>query len=111
MSRRGWCQHYDGRFFPNLEMRETCKAGVRYLDVIQVKSASGFPCVGRGPDTCPKYLAYSEEQIAEEDVALATFLAQLAAGKCPQCGKPIEPSTVSGRCRYGACGHRIGRVR
>lgn len=43
--------------------------------------------------------------------AAAKFIEQLAAGKCPTCGKDIEPSKIVGRCRYGACGHRIGVVR
>ena len=34
----------------------------------------------------------------------------LAAGKCHICGADAEPSKVVGRCRYAACGHRIGQV-
>jgi len=42
--------------------------------------------------------------------AIAKADALWAENKCHICEAPIEPSTIVGRCKYGACGHRIGQV-
>jgi hypothetical protein len=85
-----------------------CKAGVLYESVGAGKRGS-FVCVGDG-GSCSKYEPFTEEQLKEQEARVEALLARLAAGRCPTCDKPIEPSKVIGRCRYGACGHRIGQV-
>lgn len=47
---------------------------------------------------------------AEDERAIKAALDNLAAGRCPTCGAPVEPSTVIGRCAYASCGHLIGQV-
>jgi hypothetical protein len=85
-----------------------CKAGVNYESVGAGKRGS-FICVGDG-GSCPKYEPFTEAQLAEQEANVERLLQRLRDGLCPTCEKPIEPSTIVGRCRYGACGHRIGQV-
>ena len=71
----------------------------------------GFEAI---PGECAKReLMTAEEHAArakEVADAIERFAAALSAGKCPQCGADIEPSTVVRRCRYAACGHRLGQA-
>ena len=111
---REQCRHFNGI------QHDTCEAGVPYLSV-RDDSAPGpyrWPCldVGRGlaSTICPKQSLLTKEEKEEWertiDGVIAKADADIAAGKCHVCGANTEPSKVVGRCRYAACGHRIGQV-
>lgn len=111
------------RFFNGIQ-HGCCKAGLRYKDVelhADEHPRVRLPCADFGlspdvriPNTCPARSFYSQEEHAaieaEHKAAVERFLATLRAGKCPSCGSDIEPSRIVGRCKYAACGHRIGQV-
>lgn len=108
MSKRGWCQHYTGLMGPGMVKHIECRAGVPYAAVTTGKR-DDFPCIGNG-GSCPKREPYTAAQLAEQDAAFQRVLDRVRQGLCHTCGKQIEPSTIVGRCKYGACGHRIGQV-
>lgn len=107
------CKHFRG-------IQRRCKVGIDPMTLRESgKRMARWPClrlIGDEPavNVCPaRELMTIAEHDAEEDemnAALDAHLAKLAAGVCPECGKPIEPSQVIGRCKYAACGHRIGQV-
>lgn len=107
------CRHFLGL------QKKVCEAGVDYSTMRDV-SAPGmahWPCLpGRRPcvTVCPKRELHTEEQaralVAAMDKAIEDALSNIGAGRCHECGKAIEPSQIVGRCKYGACGHRIGQV-
>ena len=101
-------------------IQNPCEAGVP-LESVKDTSQRPYqwPCVqiAGGPvckTTCEKRVLMTPEQHAAEEreiaEAVAKYDASLKAGKCPECGKPVEPTSISGRCRYAACGHRLGQV-
>ena len=63
----------------------------------------GTNTLGTKACTCPCH----HKQLFE---AAENFIKKLANNMCPTCGEPIEPATVVGRCKYAACGHRVGQV-
>ena len=104
-----FCRHFSGL------ANDRCKADVAYNDF---RGGPAMPCFGpdenHAPNTCPKR-AWSTQEDRDKAAREAEEFFQrreaiLASGKCPECGKDIEPSTIEGRCRYAACGHRIGQV-
>lgn len=109
------CRHFCG-------IQNVCGAGI---DPKTVRDASQpgpyrWPClqlIGCAPasDTCPKREWMTAEEHAGEERKLREAAGReiqlVADGKCPTCGRAIEPSRLVGRCKYGACGHRIGQVR
>ena len=106
-----WCVHFTGL------MQQRCAAGVIYTEV--KGDGPRWPCFQRDgvASACPhtRYPTPEEvaAQVAESDAALARFLADLAADRCPHCQTPITTYSQVGRCVYGApCGHRLyqGRV-
>jgi len=108
------CRHFTGI------QHKTCAAGVAY-DLVRDVSESGparWPCLetktGRCVDNCPKRSLLSQEEHVEHyrqlDAAVDEMLAKVAAGKCHVCGADAEPSKIVGRCKYAACGHRIGQA-
>jgi len=108
------CRHFTGI------QNDCCKAGVAYspLRDISGPGMARWPCltiVGRGEAStvCPKRelmtTADWDAHEAEVSAAVDGALAKIAAGKCHVCGANAEPSRVTGRCRYAACGHRIGQ--
>lgn len=110
---RDRCRHFNGI------QHKTCLAGVRYEDVKEKKTSgpSAWPCIDTGhgcPDTCPQRSFLTQEEHAARDAEISGFIARVVAahadGKCHVCGKDIEPSTIVGRCKYAACGHRLGQV-
>ncbi len=116
---RDKCRHFNGI------QHECCKAGVRYKDVEMHANEHPrvrLPCADfaftgvevRVPDTCParSFLTQEEHAAHEEEhkAAVGRALTALAAGKCHVCGVDIEPSKIVGRCKYAACGHRLGQV-
>lgn len=109
---RDKCRHFNGI------QHETCKIGVRYEDVKDKGTRPfGFPCLETGngcPDTCPQRSLLTQEEHAARELEMQARVDEivmlLKAGKCHECQKDIEPSTIVGRCKYGACGHRIGQV-
>ncbi len=112
------CRHFNGI------QHECCRAGVRYKDVevtAEDHPRRRLPCAefslphaARVPDTCPvrSFLTQEEHAMHEREMhaAVDAMLAKTAAGKCHICNADIEPSKVVGRCKYAACGHRIGQV-
>lgn len=107
------CRHFTGI------QHEACAVAVPYADVRDPTMPGRYrwPCLdtGRGaPDTCSRRSLLTQEEHAAEyaeiNAAVDRMLAANADGKCHVCGEVIEPSKVVGRCRYGACGHRIGQV-
>lgn len=108
------CKHFLG-------IQRPCEAGI---DPATVRDAANpgpyrWPClclIGSKPAStiCEKReLMTIEEHDAEEDMITAAVEAhcrKIDSGECPECGKPIEPSRIVGRCKYAACGHRIGQV-
>ena len=78
-----------------------------------------WPCSRMGTQspcttTCEKRdLMTPEDLVAEEReirAAIDAAVRALEEGKCFECGAPIEPSKVIGRCRYASCGHRVGQA-
>ena len=116
---RDKCRHFNGI------QHKTCKAGVAYKDVelhADEHPRVRLPCADfafanmdvRVPDTCPARSFLTQEEHAAREAELnagvARALSALAAGKCHICGADVEPSKIVGRCKYAACGHRIGQV-
>lgn len=115
---RDKCRHFNGIQNP------TCKASVSYADVRSPKELADMqihPCLDlpmgartRCPDTCPSrsWLTQEEHEAHERELkaAVQRLVSNLEAGICNTCGSSVEPSRVIGRCRYAACGHRIGQV-
>lgn len=109
------CRHFTGIQHP------TCGAGVDYKAVRDASQPGPYrwPCltlIGREPATTTcglRSLLTREEHAAREkeiEAICAKAAADVAAGRCHVCGGGIEPSRVVGRCRYAACGHRVGQV-
>ena len=109
------CKHFTGI------QNDCCKAGIEYSSVRDISGPgmARWPClhmVNRDPATtvCPKRQDKSSEDWDREEAALSEALSRfdesIAAGKCAACGADAEPSRVIGRCRYAACGHRMGQV-
>lgn len=108
------CRHFTGI------AHKHCKAGVQYDDVRDTQHRPyRWPClqlIGYTPAStdCAKRSLLSAAELAAEhaeiDAAVDKAQAAIAAGICYQCGNSIEPSRIVGRCRYAACGHRIGQV-
>ena len=109
------CRHFNGI------QHKVCAAGVDYMSVRDVSGPgiAKWPCLtlhGRCSATtvCPsRSLLTEEEQAAKEariTAAIDKALADIAAGKCHECGADAEPSTRVGRCIYNACGHRRGQA-
>lgn len=119
----GDCIHFTGIGIPGTARgghEKCCKAGVNYRAHVGGKDsgwATRLPCLPRqskDAPPCPHFRAMTK---AEDDARKAEFtaaidkaLAAIAAGKCHVCGAEAEPSKVVGRCRYAACGHRVGQV-
>ena len=110
---RDKCRHFNGI------QHTTCKVGVNYTDVRDPSMPGPYrwPCLdgGRGAaDTCSKRSLLTQEEHAEHEremnAVVDRAMAAVAAGKCHVCGADAEPSKVVGRCRYAACGHRVGQV-
>jgi hypothetical protein len=111
------CRHFNGI------QHDCCDAGVSYKSV-RDGSAKGpyrWPCntvmdQGRGPavTVCERRSLLTQDEHAQQETELRAAvdraLSAVAAGKCHVCGADAEPSTVVRRCRYAACGHRIGQV-
>lgn len=107
------------RFFNGIQ-HDKCEAGVRYRDVRDETSGPNrWPClrlIGQrecATECAKRSLLSADELRAERDeieAAVRRVVAALKAGKCHVCGADIEPSQVVGRCKYAACGHRIGQV-
>jgi hypothetical protein len=110
---RDRCRHFRGIQY------STCLAGVRY-DSVRDTSAHPYrlPCLdvgyGEPATVCAlRDLLMQEEHTANERALRAAadmMMSAIAAGKCYVCGKSAEPSRIVGRCRYAACGHRVGQV-
>lgn len=107
------CKHFTGIH------KKRCRLGIAYTDVRDTSGSGPYswPCVATTRPcrtTCERREFFTEEEVAanvdEIESALSAAMAALESGKCHHCGAPIEPSVVVGRCKYGACGHRIGQV-
>jgi hypothetical protein len=109
------CRHFNG------VQHDCCLAGVRYDDVRDDPGSGPYrwPCltlIGRpaATTTCSERLLMTREDLDAEgralDAAVGRALKATAEGKCHECGADIEPSRIVGRCKYAACGHRIGQV-
>ncbi len=110
---RETCIHFTGL------QNKVCEAGVDYASMRDVSGPgmACWPCLGGHrpcATACPKRELHNEEQAREfvtrVDQAIEAAFARVDAGLCHECSEPIEPSRVVGRCRYGACGHRIGQA-
>ena len=110
MLRLDTCKHFTGI------QHETCEAGCSY-EAVRDSSKPGpyrWPCL-RNPELPCGKREYPTQ--AEVDASEAEFraiydkaMADIKSGKCHVCGDDAEPSYVVGRCKYAACGHRIGQV-
>jgi hypothetical protein len=114
-----WCIHFSGI------MQKTCEAGVSYDDPRFGPREQGrreLPCLKETPtdptrtDLCPlsEYLTEEQARAKADEVGhrLATTLARMAAGYCPECDQKVESKRQIGRCIYAApCGHRLGQGR
>lgn len=109
------CRHFNG------VQHDACDAGVRYESVRDPEGRpyAALPCldVGHGSASASRCLHISlltqDEHAARHqklEAEVNRVLSDLRAGKCFVCGAPIEPSKIVGRCKYAACGHRIGQV-
>lgn len=113
----GKCKHFTGT------INDQCAAGVEYATVRgpaderpyriacfrddQFKTGKPLPECSRRCWRTPEEV---DAEVAESRAAIQKMLDDVAAGRCHVCGKPAEPSRISGRCKYAACGHRIGQV-
>ena len=107
------CRHFTGI------QHKTCAAGVKYMDVRDSSRPGPYrwPCISMGETAtteCAQRSLLTQEEhaarYAEIEAAVAEAVAKMNRGECHVCGKPVEPSRVIGRCKYGACGHRQGQV-
>lgn len=110
MLRLDTCKHFTGI------QHDTCAAGVAYSSVRDSSKPGPYrwPCLRNPELSCSKreFPTQAEAEASEAEVraAIDKAVADIAAGKCHVCGADAEPSKVVGRCRYAACGHRIGQV-
>jgi hypothetical protein len=109
------CRHFIGI------QHTVCEAGVKMADMRDVSQPgmARWPCItfesGKAATTvCPKRELMTKEDFDKEKAEIVAaaekFVTAVAAGKCPDCGAPIEPSVTTGRCKYASCGHRVGQV-
>jgi len=109
------CRHFIGIQHKN------CKAGVEMASVRDVSQPgmARWPCLTLDANkaattVCPKRELMTAEDLAERRKnlleAVVTFAQALHEGKCPECGAPIEPKKIEGRCVYASCGHRLGQI-
>lgn len=107
--RRQACRYFRGIQF------DTCKAGVAMESVRRPLPCLPLAPDRPAPDTCPKREWMTDEDHEARDREFAAAVERLRKlgeqGLCHVCEKPIEPSRIVGKCKYGACGHRIGQVR
>jgi hypothetical protein len=108
----GWCRHFNGM------MHESCKAGVLYEEVRDTTTRPyGYPCFLNGPIPhgaipCAAASFPTEEEGREWERGVnesaARFASELAAGRCPHCGRDIVRKRQVGRCVYAdPCGCRL----
>jgi len=100
------CFHFNG------VQHKLCGAGVEYESLD--RSSPNLPCLNLELRSCAKQRPFTPEEARKDaetrNAGVEKMFARLAADECPACGKPIEPSRIVGRCKYGACGHRVGQV-
>jgi hypothetical protein len=68
MKRAGKCIHYNGT------VNDTCKAGVKYEDVIVQKPTRSLPCIAKynsGGATCEKCQLPTDEEVKADEAASA----------------------------------------
>lgn len=88
----GDCIHFTGI------QHDRCKAGVRYLAVRfkRAKGPHGLPCLtrqiggGERPDNCNCYEATSQQLADVEEAEIDQVIADVVAGRCPQCGAECD---------------------
>ena len=106
------------RYFNGIQHKR-CEAGAEYANLRRDR-ATRLPCIDLPLDSdvpmasCElrSLFTYEEHEVRDREVnaIAAKAIADVASGKCHVCGADIEPSKVVGRCKYAACGHRIGQV-
>jgi hypothetical protein len=118
---RDQCRHFTGI------QHKTCAVGVAYNDVRDASQPGPYrwPCLEsswghidaslrRATTTCDRLSLLTQEEHRAKDeelrAAVDKALAAVESGVCHICGAPAEPSVIVGRCRYAACGHRVGQV-
>lgn len=109
------CRHFTGIH------QDICKAGIRYDSVRDHQPGyrmARWPCLtlDKSPAAtiCEKRDYWTAEEsramVASDDAAVAKFIADLDAGNCPHCGRPVEKQEQVGSCVYASpCGHRLGQ--
>jgi len=103
------CRHFNG------VQHDCCKVGVRYSDARS--EGKCLPCLLVGatePTTCERRELMTERDYLAREAKINAALDRArdcaVRGICCVCEKPVEPTTIHGRCLYAACGHRIGQV-
>lgn len=107
------------RFFIGIQ-HDLCEAGVKMSEMrdISQPGMARWPCLTvdarEATTVCPKRELMTKEDFDKEEADLRAaaerFVVAVAAGKCPECDAPIEPSVTTSRCKYASCGHRVGQV-
>jgi hypothetical protein len=107
------CRHFNGI------QHERCAAGVLYHSFD--RRIVELPCLpdsrihkDRSVANCPSISLLTQGELLgryrEHTALIDAFCKSIESGKCFECGTDIEPSRIVGRCKYAACGHRIGQV-
>jgi hypothetical protein len=108
------CKHFTGI------QNDCCAVGVAYspLRDISGPGMARWPCLTlvnrpEASTVCPRRELMTDADWGAHEgevrAAIDSAFGKIAAGKCHVCGADAEPSRVVGRCRYAACGHRIGQ--
>lgn len=114
-----WCRHYNGIggtiYEPGLNDGRACRAGVRYLDVMdgEAHGLARFPCFEDVPSNavCASLSFLTAQEKADRqrrhEEYLLQWAADMEANVCPECKQPMTKQQI-GRCVYASpCGHRL----
>jgi len=100
---RRTCQHFSGI------QHDTCKRGVRYLDVrINDGESFPFPCASNNErGHCDQFVATTNEQINEREARITRALDLIEQGLSACCEAPLDLSHVITDGQYKGHGPRF----